>query len=60
MASIGFFAAFAAGEVEGGIPFVPAAWNQAIGRIAFGSGACLTAAFSIWLFYRALKPCKKR
>jgi hypothetical protein len=60
MASLGVFAAFGRGEVEGGIPFLPAAWNQGLGRIAFCGGACLTAAFGLWLFYLTLKPCKKK
>ena len=60
LASLGFFAAFGRGEVEGGIPFLPAAWNQGLGRIAFGSGACFTAAFGLWLFYITVKPCKKK
>ncbi len=60
MATLGFFAALGPGELEGGIPVLPAAWNQELGRIAFGGGACLTAAFSLWWFYRAVKPCKKK
>jgi len=60
MASLGVFAACGRGEVEGGIPFLPASWNQGFGRIAFGGGACLTAAFGLWLFYVTVKPCKKK
>jgi hypothetical protein len=60
MASLGFFAAFGAVRTEGGIPFLPAAWNQGLGRIAFGVGACITAAFGLWFFHRMVKPCKKK
>jgi hypothetical protein len=55
MASLGFFAAFGRGESQGGIPFLPESWNQGLGRIAFGFGACLTTAFAMWWFYRAIK-----
>jgi hypothetical protein len=55
LASLGFFAAFGRGELEGGIPLLPESWNQGLGRIAFGFGACLTAAFAVWWFYRAIK-----
>jgi hypothetical protein len=60
MASLGFFAAFGPGEVEGGIPLLPEAWNQGLGRIAFGGGACFVAVYGLWWFYRAAKPCKKK
>jgi hypothetical protein len=61
MASLGFFAAFGPGRVEGDdIPFLPEAWNQGLGRIAFGVGACITAALSLWFFRRTVKPCKKK
>jgi hypothetical protein len=60
MASLGFYAAFGRGEVEGGIPLLPAAWNQWLGRIVFGAGACFTAALGLWLCYRAVKPCQKK
>lgn len=60
MASLGFFAAFGPGELEGGVPFLPESWNQGLGRIAFGGGACVTAAYCLWLFYRAVKPCKRK
>ena len=59
MASLGFFAAFGPGDVEGGLPFLSAAWNQGLGRIAFGGGACLVAAYGLWFFYRAVKPNKR-
>jgi hypothetical protein len=60
LASLGFFAAFGPGPVEGGIPLLPAAWNQALGKTAFGGGACLVAALAVWCFYRAAKPGKKK
>lgn len=55
LACLGFYAALAPGEIGGGIPLLPEAWNQVMGRMAFGGGACLTTAFSLWLFYRAWK-----
>jgi len=60
MASLGFFAAFGPGEVEGGVPFLPESWNQGLGRIACGGGACFAAAYCLWLFYRAVKPCRRK
>lgn len=60
LSSLGFFAAFGPGELEGGIWFIPAAWNQLLGRIVFGLGACLCAAMAFWGFYRTVKPGKKR
>jgi hypothetical protein len=60
MASLGFFAAFAPGKVEGdNIPFLPEAWNQVLGKIAFGVGACFTAAFALWWFYRGATERKR-
>lgn len=60
MASLGFFAAFGPGKIEGDdIPFIPFAWNQMLGRIGFGVGASLTAAFALWWFYRAVTERKK-
>ncbi len=60
LASLGFFAAFGPGDVGGGIPFLPSAWNQRLGRIAFGAGACLTAVCALLAFYQAVKPDKKK
>ncbi len=60
MVGLGFFAAFGTGTLEGGLPLIPATWNQTIGRAAFGFGAIITAAFALWGFHRALKPPKKK
>lgn len=60
LSSLGFFAAFGPGPIEGGIPLIPTAWNQALGRGLFLGGAILTAAFALWVFYRAAKPPKAK
>jgi hypothetical protein len=57
---LGFVAAFSHGGVSGGIPFLPAAWNQMVGKVAFGIGACLTAAMSFYFLRQALKPSHKK
>ncbi|MGA2070313.1 MAG: hypothetical protein ABSG97_03110 [Sedimentisphaerales bacterium] len=56
---LGFFAAFS-GEIHGGIPFFPAAWNQAFGKALFAFGDCITAAMALWCIYQAVKPNTKR
>ena len=56
---LGFVAAFS-GRVSGGIPFIPDAWNQTGGKLAFGLGACITAAMSFYFLRQALKPSIKK
>ena len=57
---LGFYVAFGDKKVLGGIPFVPESWNQLFGKILFGGGAALTAAFALLLFSRAFKSNKKK
>ncbi len=47
---LGFFIAFGAERIDGGVPFIPDAWNQGLGRVLFGAGAALTAAFAVLAF----------
>lgn len=54
--ALGFFAAFGPGRVSGGIPLMPDAWNQHLGKAVFGFGGCLSAVAALWLIYRGLKP----
>ncbi len=56
LSTLGFYAAFGSGEIAGGIPFIPSAWNQGIGKIAFAFGACIVGAVAIWSFGRAIRP----
>ena len=56
MSALGVFTTFSKGALEGGIPFIPASWNQAFGRGLFGFGALLTAAIALWCFSRVAKP----
>jgi len=56
MSALGFYVAFFGGQLRGGIPFIPDAWNQTFGKVLFGFGACLTAAMALWFFYRVIKP----
>jgi hypothetical protein len=58
LSSLGFVAAFSHKPLQGGIPFIPAAWNQMLGHGLFGSGAVLTAAMALFFFVRAIKPGK--
>jgi hypothetical protein len=55
LSSLGFYAAFSSQTVEGGIPFIPPSWNQALGHGLFGCCALLTAAFAAYYFYKAFK-----
>jgi hypothetical protein len=60
MSVLGVFTASSSGPLEGGIPLIPASWNQAFGRGLFGFGALLTAAIATWCFWRAVKPAKNK
>jgi hypothetical protein len=53
LSAVGFFAAFSGGRLGPGIPFMPDALNQAVGRFAFGLGTVLTAALAMYAFYDA-------
>lgn len=53
--SLGFYVVFWGGPLDGGIPFIPASWNQAFGKILFGFGGCITGAMSLWFLFRAIK-----
>lgn len=55
-AYLGLFAAFADGRVRGGIPFIPDSWNQHFGKFLFGVGGFGMAVWSLFAFYRAIKP----
>jgi hypothetical protein len=59
LSMLGFFAAFS-GEIHGGIPFFPAAWNQALGKVIFAFGACITASMALWCIYQAVKTNAKK
>ena len=54
--ALGFFAAFGPGTIEGGIPFAPEIWNQALGKVAFGGGAVVCGAMSVCFLYRGIRP----
>ena len=60
MSALGVFTTVSTDALEGGIPFIPAAWNQAFGRGLFGFGALLAAAIALWCLYRAAKPAKNK
>lgn len=47
---IGFWAAFYGEDIQGGIPFIPEAANQTIGRFVFGGGAVITGIMSVVAF----------
>jgi len=56
---LGFFVAFSRETLQGGIPFIPATWNQNIGHMLFGFGALITAAMAFYFFVRAIKSGKR-
>ena len=57
--ALGFYAAFGHGSIDGGIPFIPDAWNQKIAKILFGGAACLTALMAIYFLRQVWKPSAK-
>lgn len=57
---LGFYVAFGPGPIAGGVPFFPAAWNQKLGKILFGVGACFTAMAAFYFFRQAWKPNRSR
>ena len=57
--ALGFYAAFGHGSIDGGIPFIPEAWNQKIGKTLFGGAACLTALMAVYALRKAWKPSSK-
>jgi len=50
----GFFLAFGGESLEGGLPLLPASWNQSIGHALFGLGGFITAGGALLFFRRAL------
>jgi hypothetical protein len=60
LSSLGFYVTFSHEQLEGGVPFFPTAWNQAIGHTMFGFGALITAAMAIYFLVRAIKPGEKK
>jgi hypothetical protein len=62
LSAMGFFVAFAGERLGGGIPHIPDALNQSIGRVAFGLGAVVTGAIGVYAFYDAwrLRPWFRR
>jgi len=55
-AALGFYVAFPNGTVSGGIPLIPASWNQTIGHFLFGCGAVIAAGLAVYFFTKAVKP----
>lgn len=56
---LGFYAAFGEAGPSGGIPLIPASWNQAIGRAVFAVGGLITGALALYAFYECLQPARK-
>ncbi len=56
MSTLAFCGALGHETLRGGIPFIPAAWNQAGGRLLFGFGGFATAVMAFYLVVRAIKP----
>jgi hypothetical protein len=55
LSATGFYIALAGGRLESGIPFIPDALNQSIGRLVIGSGAVATGAMAVYAFCEAWK-----
>lgn len=54
LAATSLYIAIGGEELQGGIPFVPRAFNQAVGRLMVGGGAVLTAALGAYALYEAV------
>jgi hypothetical protein len=54
LSATGFYVAVSGAPVAGGIPFIPAAWNQGLGRALIALGAMVTGALAACAFYEAL------
>ena len=48
LSALGFFTAFGSGSLSGGIPLIPEAWNQILGRTMFGIGGCISATMGFY------------
>ena len=55
---LGWYVAFSHGGLEGGIPFLPATWNQTIGHALFAFGAVVTGSAAVYFFIRTMKSGK--
>ena len=56
----GFVIVLSGEPLSGGIPFLPQALNQGIGRTLFGLGALFTAALAAYAFYDAWRLHRER
>lgn len=56
----GFVIVLSGEPLSGGIPFLPQALNQGIGRTFFGLGALFTAALAAYAFYDAWRLHRER
>jgi hypothetical protein len=56
----GFYVALLAPTVDGGIPFLPQDFNQALGRTAFGAGAVFLTLVALYAFREAYTLYRKR
>ena len=45
---------------SGGVPFLPASWNDKIGRVLSAFFACLCTGMALCSFYQAVKPRAKK
>ena len=59
LSAVGFYIGITGQHLEGGIPFIPDAWNQTVGRAFIGSGACLTALMAVVALRQAFAPNRK-
>lgn len=55
LSATGVYIALAGGRLESGIPFIPDALNQSIGRLIIGFGAVATGALGVYAFREAWK-----
>lgn len=59
LSALGFYIAITGKRLGGGIPFIPDAWNQIVGRVFIGFGACITALMAVFALRQALRSNRK-
>ena len=57
-AALGFYFAFTNRTLSGGVPLIPAAWNQTISHLLFGFGAVIAAGLAVYFLTKAIRPAR--
>ncbi len=60
LAATAIFIVVSGGRLTGGLPLLPDAWNQVLGRALFAVGALCTASMGVYAFYDAWRLLRER